>query len=94
MAGNALDIQISVSREIPDIGIAVNRNWKEVSLAVDKGGKYYPPYDGPYEEDASFYYDKVLETYGRVMTDNFKVNKIPVIETSNPQGGKTIVIGV
>ena len=93
MASEALDIRISVSRETPNIGMAVERNWKTVSLGVDRGGNVYPPYEGPYEEDASFYYDKTLETYGRVMTDNFKVNKIPVIETSNPQGGKTIVIG-
>ena len=94
MAGNALDIQISVSRDTPDISMAVDRNWKNVSLAVDKGGKYYPAYDGPYAADASFYYDKTMETYGRVMTDNFKVNRIPVVETINPQGGKTIMIGV
>ena len=94
MAGDTLDIQISVSREIPDIGMNVDRRWKTISIGVDKGGQYYLPYEGPYEEDASFYYDKILDTFGRVMTGNFKVNKIPVVETSNPQGGKTIMIGV
>lgn len=94
MAGNALDIQISISRETPEIGMNVDRRWKTVTFDVSKGGKYYPPYEGPYEQDASFYYDTILETYGKVMSDNVKVNKIPVVETSNPQGGKTIMIGV
>lgn len=82
MAGEALDIQISV-----------DRTWKNVEFAVSKGGEYNIPYDGPYQVDASFYYDQILGTYGRKMTDDVKVNRIPVLEASNPQGGKTITIG-
>ena len=94
MPSEALDIQVAVSRTQPDIGISVARNWRNVEFDVDKGGEYHLPYDGPYEVDASFYYDKRLGTYGRTMTENVKVNRIPVLEVSNPQGGKTITIGV
>ena len=93
MASNILDIQLSISMDVPDIGMQVDRRWKNIGLDVDKGGPAYMPYTGPYEADASFYYDTTLETFGKVMTDNVKVNKIPVVESSNPQGGKTIVIG-
>ena len=93
MASEALDIQIAVSRETHNVSINVERNWRTVEFDIDKGGEYHLPYDGPYEVDASLYYDKVLDTYGRNMSEDVKVNKIPVLEVSNPQGGKTITIG-
>lgn len=93
MQAEALDIQISVNRSVPDVSIGVARNWKTVEFDIDKGGEYHLPYDGPYEVDASFYYAKVLDTYGRVMGDDVTVKKIPVLEVSNPQGGKTVTIG-
>lgn len=93
MASSMPDIQISVSRDAHDVDIAVDRRWKNVEFSINKGGKSYLPYTGPYEANASFYYDQKLETYGRVMTDDVTVKRIPVVETSNPQGGKTILIG-
>lgn len=89
-----LDIRIEVDKETPNISIGVNRNWKTVTMEVDKGGEQHLPYDGPYVTDASFYFDRILRTNGRVMSDNVTVNRIPVLEASNPQGGKTITIGV
>lgn len=93
MANEALDIRIGVDISTPDVSIAVDRRWKNVEFEVSRGSPAYLPYEGPYEEDASFYYDKVLPTFGRVMTDDVRVKRIPVVESSNPQGGKTIVIG-
>lgn len=93
MASNVLDIQLSISLDVPDISMEVDRQWKNIGIEVDRGGPVYLPYEGPYEADASFYYDKTLETFGKVMTDNVTVNRIPVVESSNPQGGKTILIG-
>lgn len=93
MASEALDIRIGVSLNIPDIGIQVDRRWKNVEFEVDRGGEVLTPYEGPYTVDASFYFDKVLGTYGKKMTDDVTVNRIPVVESSNPQGGKTILIG-
>lgn len=83
-----------MANEMLDIQMEVNRNWKTVELEVEKGGKAYPPFAGPYEIDASFYFDTRLNTYGKSMTDDMVINRIPVIEASNPQGGKTITIGV
>lgn len=94
MPGNELlDIQIGVERTSPEIGIAVDRTWKEVGFEINKGGPEYPDYTGPYVVKSTFYFQQVLETYGRHMTDNVIVDSIKVVETSNPQGGKTIVIG-
>lgn len=93
MASELLDIRVEVNRDVKNVEIDVNRNWKTVEMAVEKGGKSYPPYAGPYIVDASFYYDTRLNTYGKSMTDDVTVNKVPVVETSNPQGGKTIYIG-
>lgn len=88
------NIGISVNRSIPDIGLNVDRRWKTISFEINKGGEYHLPYPGPYVVDASFYFDRILRTNGRVMNDNVTVNRIPVLEASNPQGGKTITIGV
>ena len=88
-----LDIRLQVSLEPKNISMAVDKAWKEITLAVEKGGAYYPAYEGPYSVDASFYWAKKLATYGKSMTDDITVNAIPVVESSNPQGGKTIVIG-
>lgn len=93
MADKALDIRIGVDLAIPDISIGVNRNWKTVEFEIEKGGSYYPAYEGPYEVDASFYYATTLATYKRTMENDVTVNRIPVYEASNPQGGKTVTIG-
>lgn len=93
-SGDALNINVAVGIERPDIRIGVERKWKNVEFEVSKGGAYYPEYDGPYVVDPSFYFDKKLGTYGKAMTDDVTVNHVPVFEASNPQGGKTITIGV
>lgn len=93
MASEALDIRIAVDLEIPDISLGVTRDWKTIEFEIDKGGGYYVPYEGPYIVDASFYYATTLHTFGRTMGDDVTVNRIPVYEASNPQGGKTVTIG-
>ena len=93
MASEMLDIQISVNRQPKDVSIVVDRTWKNVGIAVDKGGSYYPPYEGPYNVTPTFYFQQRLETYGKSMTADVLVDSIKVVETVNPQGGKTIVIG-
>lgn len=93
MPSEALDIRIGVTVPVPDISIGVNRSWKTISMEVEKGGSYYPPYEGSYHIVPALYWQQRLETYGRSMTDDVLVDAIPFTETSNPQGGKTIVIG-
>ena len=93
MPGRALDIDISVEAVIQEISLGVDRTWKEVSMEVNKGGNYYPPYEGPYHITPTFYWQQRLETYGKSMTEDVLVDSIKITETSNPQGGKSVVIG-
>lgn len=93
MPSEMLDIQIGVNVPVPNLSIAVDRTWKNVSLAVEKGGSYYPPYTGNYHVIPALYWQQRLETYGKSMSDDVLVDAIPVTETHNPQGGRTIVIG-
>ena len=93
MPGRALDIDISVEAVIQEISLGVDRTWKEVSMEVNKGGNYYPPYEGPYNVSPTFYYQQRLGTYGKSMTEDVIVDSIKVTDSLNPQGGRTIVIG-
>lgn len=51
------------------------------------------PYTGDYEVTPTFD-EQYLYTNGKMMMDDVNVHKIPVVRTSNPQGGITVVIGV
>lgn len=51
-------------------------------------------YDGPYEVIPQKDIDQVLETSGKRMLKDVTVSEIPYWKTSNPQGGKTVYIGV
>lgn len=93
MPGRALDIDLSVEAVIHEISLGVDRTWKNVTLDVEKGGSYYPPYQGPYHITPTFYWQQRLETYGKSMTEDVLVDSIKITETSNPQGGKSVVIG-
>lgn len=93
MPTEALDIRLNVELSEPDISLGIDRTWKTIEIAVDKGGSYYPPYTGNYHVIPSFYWQQRLDTYGKAMLDDVLVDAIKVTETSNPQGGKTIVIG-
>lgn len=50
------------------------------------------PYTGEYELTPTFD-EQYLYTQGKHMTDNVTVHQIPVVRTSNPQGGITVLIG-
>lgn len=93
MPSEMLDIRIAVDRTPKNIGIAVNDIWREVSLEVDRGGAYYPPYTGNYHVRPALYWQQRLRTYGKSMSDDVMVDAIPITETSNLHGGKTVVIG-
>lgn len=94
MPGNEmLDIQLNVSLQPKDIAIGIDRTWREIRMEVEKGGSYYPPYEGPYSVTPTFYWQQRLETTGKSMTGDVVVDSIRVTDTANPQGGRTIVIG-
>ena len=52
-----------------------------------------PIYKGDYEVTPMVVEDVILHTEGRKLKGNVKVNKIPVFQESNPEGGETLIIG-
>ena len=56
------------------------------------GGNVYPFYDGEYEVTPRVH-EQILDTDGKVMSDDVTVHEIPVTRTTNPYGGQTVVIG-
>ena len=93
MAEAALDIRLGTESNEKDIQLSIGRNSRRAVLSIDKSTTPHEEYAGPYTVDASFHYEKVLETNGKLMRDNVKVNTIPVYNVSNPYGGRTITIG-
>lgn len=53
-------------------------------------GEYY---DGPYTVDPRLHESIVLPTGGLAMREDVTVNEIPVVQTTNPYDGYTVVIG-
>lgn len=51
-----------------------------------------PAYEGEYIVIPRLY-EQALETSGYRMLDDVTVRKIPVVQTTNPTGGLTVVIG-
>lgn len=66
------------------IGIGFHVSVREV------GGE---PYDGEYDITPKVSAPVVLQTEGKVMKKDVTVLKIPQFEVSNPEGGKTLIIG-
>jgi len=63
------------------------------SFSVKENAVIMPPaYTGAYEVDPDFT-GTVLETEGKMMTDDVTVNAIEVARVTNPSGGKTVYIG-
>lgn len=57
---------------------------------VKRTGEYY---NGDYDATSLPFEDQTLDTEGKVMRNNFVVNRIPYAETSNLSGGYTAIIG-
>lgn len=93
MSIEALDIQIAVDRSAREVSIDVANRWKEVSIGVERGGAYFPPYEGSYHIIPALYRQQRMRTHGKSMTSDVLIDAIPFTETENPQGGRTIVIG-
>lgn len=53
----------------------------------------YNYYHGPYAVTPILHDDQNLETNQKILTDDVTVKPIPVTITTNPYGGKTVVIG-
>lgn len=55
--------------------------------------QHYTDYTGAYTVTPILHDEQELLTRDKHMTDNVTVKAIPVVETTNPYGGRTIVIG-
>ena len=51
------------------------------------------PYEGEYQVTPKISESVVLQTEGKSMQKDVTVLKIPQFEVSNPEGGKTLIIG-
>lgn len=64
----------------------------EGNVVIATGGGHYPTYAGPYTVTPKVEEDQVLDTDGKLMSDDVTVFEIPYFETSNLYG-KTFIIG-
>ena len=62
----------------------------DVTIREGGGGE---PYDGEYDVTPKVSAPVVLQTEGKTMKKDVTVLKIPQFEVSNPEGGKTLIIG-
>lgn len=85
------DLQLTIQHEIPlDVDLSIEGN---LELTINEGGgSPLPYYDGAYEVTPRKV-EQILETKNKSMRDDVKVNEIPYLEVSNPQGGLTATIG-
>ena len=86
---------VSVSAESVPLLISVNAEQVNFEVGYDirpGGGGEFPWYDGAYEVTPRLTEQK-LETYHRIMRDDVTVHEIPITSTSNPEGGRTVLIG-
>ncbi|MBQ7214319.1 MAG: hypothetical protein IJS25_07295 [Bacteroidales bacterium] len=60
------------------------------SYKIIEGGT---PYEGEYTVVPQAYDATILDTQGKVLSDDVIVTAIPYYETTNPQGGYTVTIG-
>ena len=65
-----------------------------VSLEVGQGGgPPLPAYSGPYTVIPEAWFEQVLPTAGKRMTQDLVVNEIPYLLAGNEAGGYTATIG-
>ena len=87
-----LDIRVGVDKESRNVTIGVDNGSRNISIGVDRGGAAHPTYPGPYFVEPMLYEQQELDTTGMLMSADVTVDSIRITETSNPQGGRTVVI--
>lgn len=65
----------------------------EMELVIGEAVISYPVYEGEYEVIPRLNIDQILETRNKRMLADVTVHEIPVTVTTNPHGGRTVVIG-
>ena len=54
---------------------------------------HHTSYNGPYDVTPILYNEQEFLTNQKLMLNNMKVREIPIAETTNLHGGRTVVIG-
>ena len=62
-------------------------------VMIDPVSEHYDPYEGEYEVTPRLNYEQILETKDKVSLDDVTVLPIPVVYTTNPYDGMTVVVG-
>jgi len=79
---------------VEDDMLLVSDEYDDILLMDDlPHAQHYEEYKGPYVVTPILYDDQELRTRDRVMIDNLTVREIPIVQTTNPYGGNTVVIG-
>ena len=79
---------------VEDDMLLVDDEGDDIVLFDDvSGSQHYEEYEGPYVVTSILYDDHEYKTNNKLMVDNLLVQKIPVVQTQNPYGGTTVVIG-
>ena len=73
--------------------VVITPGSRQGSVEIKGNGGRYPPYEDEYTVVPILHDDQVLATNRKVMTDDLTVKAIPVVQTTNPYGGQTVVIG-
>ena len=97
MANCRCPIEIELDVSVPHIEFSVSSNPAvelgiSTAIEVSETPSPIPEYTGSYEVTPHFR-EQMLATNGYRMTDDVTVHTIPVVRTSNPQGGQTVLIG-
>lgn len=79
----------SISGELTETGLSVIGSLTSAEIIYED----IPAYDGSYDVTPLPGAETILETVGKRMTGDVTVGEIPYYETSNPQGGYTVIIG-
>ena len=89
----ANDDLILVLDDDSDLVLALDDNADMILVDDVPHAEHYDEYDGRYEVTPVLYVNQVLGTNNKLMRNNVTVKPIPVVITSNPYNGKTVVIG-
>ncbi len=78
-----------ISGELTETGLSVVGALSSAEIIYED----LPAYEGSYDVTPLPGAETILETVGKRMTGDVTVGEIPYYETTNPQGGYTVIIG-
>ncbi len=88
------EINLNVDGRHPDVRIDIQgREHKNINFTVSGSAGRKDPYTGPYEVEAKLEEDQIMETNGKIMTNDMTFKGMEVKVVPNPAGGLTYYIG-